>query len=245
MQKNGKSGCRSVPAGANTATPATDASRNIVPWGVLIGGEELHNNHHAFATSAKLSNKWFEFDIGWLYIRILEMLGLARVKKVRMDIGHVAVFRAIVHAAATGPELEAELFEALQRKDLPALRGLTRRLDAKTRAALLLLPELYGGAEVLALAETKLPAIAALKGALVTLRAAVEESYDARLDVYPLGATDGALTAGDAIVVRKVGRWTSKDIHDRLFPDGPPAAPDLAALKEGIERHVRTKHGRR
>ena len=61
---------------------APDASRNIVPWGILIGGEELHNNHHAFATSAKLSNKWYEFDIGWLYIRILQSLGLATVKKV-------------------------------------------------------------------------------------------------------------------------------------------------------------------
>ncbi|MCK9381531.1 MAG: fatty acid desaturase [Sulfuritalea sp.] len=59
-----------------------DASTNFFPFGILIGGEELHNNHHAFATSAKLSNKWYEFDIGWLYIRLMEMLGLARVKKV-------------------------------------------------------------------------------------------------------------------------------------------------------------------
>jgi stearoyl-CoA desaturase (delta-9 desaturase) len=59
-----------------------DASTNIVPWGILIGGEELHNNHHAFASSARLSSKWYEFDIGWLYIRILETLGLATVKKV-------------------------------------------------------------------------------------------------------------------------------------------------------------------
>ena len=58
-----------------------DASTNIVPWGILIGGEELHNNHHTYATSAKLSNKWWEFDIGWGYIRALEMLGLAKVKK--------------------------------------------------------------------------------------------------------------------------------------------------------------------
>jgi stearoyl-CoA desaturase (delta-9 desaturase) len=59
-----------------------DASTNIVPWGILIGGEELHNNHHAYASSAKLSSKWYEFDIGWLYIRILSVLGLATVKKV-------------------------------------------------------------------------------------------------------------------------------------------------------------------
>jgi len=58
-----------------------DASTNIVPWGILIGGEELHNNHHAFASSAKLSTKWYEFDIGWMYIRILQALGLASVKK--------------------------------------------------------------------------------------------------------------------------------------------------------------------
>jgi stearoyl-CoA desaturase (delta-9 desaturase) len=62
----------------NWATP--DASTNIMPFGLLIGGEELHNNHHAYPTSAKLSNKWYEVDIGWLYIRILEGLGLARVK---------------------------------------------------------------------------------------------------------------------------------------------------------------------
>jgi stearoyl-CoA desaturase (delta-9 desaturase) len=59
-----------------------DASTNIVPIGILIGGEELHNNHHAYAASAKLSNKWYEFDIGWLYIRLMAALGLARVKKV-------------------------------------------------------------------------------------------------------------------------------------------------------------------
>ena len=61
---------------------AADASTNIVPWGILIGGEELHNNHHSHATSAKLSSKWYEFDIGWMYICILETLGLAMVKKV-------------------------------------------------------------------------------------------------------------------------------------------------------------------
>ena len=59
-----------------------DASTNIVPVGILIGGEELHNNHHAFPASAKLSYKWYEFDLGWGYIRMLEILGLARVKRV-------------------------------------------------------------------------------------------------------------------------------------------------------------------
>ena len=59
----------------------SDAATNIIPFGILIGGEELHNNHHTYATSAKLSSKWYEIDIGWAYIRALEMLGLAKVKK--------------------------------------------------------------------------------------------------------------------------------------------------------------------
>jgi len=63
----------------NYASP--DTSTNIVPWGIVIGGEELHNNHHAHGASAKFSAKWYEFDLGWAYIRTLEMLGLATVKK--------------------------------------------------------------------------------------------------------------------------------------------------------------------
>ncbi len=59
-----------------------DQSINIVPCGILIGGEELHNNHHEYPTSAKFSVKWWEFDVGWLYIRIFETLGLAKVKDV-------------------------------------------------------------------------------------------------------------------------------------------------------------------
>jgi stearoyl-CoA desaturase (Delta-9 desaturase) len=60
---------------------APDASSNIVPWGIVVGGEELHNNHHTYPTSAKFSVKPFEFDIGWGYVRALQMLGLAQVRK--------------------------------------------------------------------------------------------------------------------------------------------------------------------
>ncbi len=63
-------------------TGVVDSSRNISPWGILIGGEELHNNHHAHELSAKLSVKWYEFDIGWLYIRIFQICGLiASIRK--------------------------------------------------------------------------------------------------------------------------------------------------------------------
>lgn len=57
-----------------------DASRNISPWGIIIGGEELHNNHHLAPASAKLSAKSWEFDLGWFYIRTLSLLGLAKVR---------------------------------------------------------------------------------------------------------------------------------------------------------------------
>ncbi len=82
-----------------------DASTNLLPWGIFIGGEELHNNHHAYATSAKLSSKWYEIDIGWLYIRILASVGLAQVKKiapqVRLDISKTACDLETLQAVIT------------------------------------------------------------------------------------------------------------------------------------------------
>ena len=70
---------------------APDASTNISPWGILIAGEELHNNHHTYPTSAKLSVKPYEFDIGWMYISLMQRVGLARVKKIppRLALGDV------------------------------------------------------------------------------------------------------------------------------------------------------------
>ena len=102
---------------------------------------------------------------------LCQALAVAGVRGARMDVGHVAVFRSLVQAAKLHHELEVELFEALQKKDVPGLKALTRKLDAKTRAALLLLPELYGGADVLDLAEKKLPKLPDLHKALATLRA--------------------------------------------------------------------------
>ena len=57
-----------------------DRSRNIVPWGIVIGGEELHNNHHLDPAGARLSRRWFEFDIGWMYINIFSSFGLLKVR---------------------------------------------------------------------------------------------------------------------------------------------------------------------
>ncbi len=70
---------------------ATDASTNLVPWGLVIGGEELHNNHHTYPTSAKFSVKRYEFDIGWAYIRLMQAVGWAKVKKMppKLRLGEV------------------------------------------------------------------------------------------------------------------------------------------------------------
>ena len=82
-----------------------DASTNLIPWGILIGGEELHNNHHAYATSAKLSTRPYEFDIGWMYIRTLQACGLALAKKlppqVRLDTSKTICDAATLQAVIT------------------------------------------------------------------------------------------------------------------------------------------------
>jgi ATP phosphoribosyltransferase regulatory subunit len=110
-----------------------------------------------------------EADVEMLEL-LCRALELARVRNARVDIGHVAVFRALAHLVKAGPEREAELFEALQRKDVPALKSLTRKFPAKGRDALLLLPNLYGDAKVLDEAEARLPKIAEIARALGTLR---------------------------------------------------------------------------
>ena len=70
---------------------APDASTNVSPWGIVIAGEELHNNHHTYPTSAKLSVKPYEFDIGWMYITLLKTAGLATVKKTPPKLGFGAI----------------------------------------------------------------------------------------------------------------------------------------------------------
>ncbi|PCI38983.1 MAG: acyl-CoA desaturase [Thiotrichales bacterium] len=82
-----------------------DASRNIVPWGILIAGEELHNNHHAYANSAKLSLKWWEVDVGWMYIKTMSLIGLAKVKYLPPKV--------VTHKKATSHEINLETVKAI------------------------------------------------------------------------------------------------------------------------------------
>jgi len=134
-----------------------DASTNILPWGILIGGEELHNNHHAFPSSAKLSSKPWELDLGWVYLRGLAALGLARIRRVAPELEVVPgkplvdmdTLRAVVvsrmHVLARytqevmTPVTRAELCRSSRecsrqaRRQWRLLRRQRRRLDARAR----------------------------------------------------------------------------------------------------------------
>jgi stearoyl-CoA desaturase (delta-9 desaturase) len=118
-----------------------DASTNIVPWGILIGGEELHNNHHAYASSARFSNRWFEFDIGWVYIRTMQLLGLAHVKKVaptiKLDNAKTHCDLATVQAVITHRyEVVAKYAHTLRQTCADEIGQLKARAVSVDRAAL-------------------------------------------------------------------------------------------------------------
>ncbi|MFG6461502.1 acyl-CoA desaturase [Roseateles sp. DXS20W] len=105
---------------------APDASTNVSPWGILIGGEELHNNHHTYPTSAKFSVKKYEFDIGWGYIRAMEMIGWAKVRKTapKLSLGEVK------------PAADARTLEALIANRYEVMANYARDLKAACAAEL-------------------------------------------------------------------------------------------------------------
>jgi len=103
---------------------APDASTNVSPWGIIIGGEELHNNHHTYPTSAKFSVKKYEFDIGWMYIRMFERLGWAKVRKVppKLRLGEVQ------------PVADEKTLEALIANRYEVMAGYARELRRACKA---------------------------------------------------------------------------------------------------------------
>ncbi|MBV9575909.1 MAG: fatty acid desaturase [Gammaproteobacteria bacterium] len=115
-----------------------DASRNIVPLGVFIGGEELHNNHHAFASSAKFSTKWWEVDSGWFVIRLLQLFHLAKPKRIVQKPKTLLTKNAI--DTDTLKAFIAYRFQLLSRYSrevvLPALREEKRQASKKSRVLL-------------------------------------------------------------------------------------------------------------
>ncbi len=111
---------------------APDASTNLSPWGIIIGGEELHNNHHTYPTSAKLSVKPYEFDIGWLYIRLLDIVGLATVKKTPPKL----------HYADTPAVADERTLEALIANRYEVMAGFACQLQATVKQEVASLPKL-------------------------------------------------------------------------------------------------------
>jgi ATP phosphoribosyltransferase regulatory subunit len=142
-------------------------------------------------------------------------LGAAELRDVRLDVGHVGVFRALVRSAQVDPELEAELLSVLQRKDRPGLGALVARMEPRIASALELLPELYGGAEVLDEAERRLPADPAVRSALHTLRQLIADNSmaigidlaDLRGYHYHSGVVFAAYTAGVPSAIALGGRY--------------------------------------
>jgi stearoyl-CoA desaturase (delta-9 desaturase) len=167
-----------------------DESRNIVPWGILIGGEELHNNHHAFPTSAKLSLKWYEFDIGWAYIRLLEKCGLAKVKRV-------------------APRLVAAKLPA---SDLDALNSIiAHRFEIATRFARAMKRSCYAELRRLASggAEKTLPARRVVRDWLLGMESRLTAVERARMEA---AAKSSALLAKVAATRRElVSLWEDRD----------------------------------
>jgi len=115
---------------------SADTSTNLVPWGLVIGGEELHNNHHAYGSSAKFSSRWWEFDLGWTYIRVLAFLRLATVRKVapRLHLEnakptpdlttlHAVITHRYAVATSYGRELKALLVAEIAKLRERAQRG--------------------------------------------------------------------------------------------------------------------------
>lgn len=95
-----------------------DNARNISPLGIIIGGEELHNNHHTYPNSAKLSRRWYEVDIGWGYIRLFQLFGLARPKG----------FRPVVHWVPGKQEVDVETVQAIANNRFDILRQYRKRV---------------------------------------------------------------------------------------------------------------------
>ncbi len=134
-----------------------DASTNLSPWGILIGGEELHNNHHTYPTSAKFSVKPYEFDMGWVYIRLMQAVGWATVKKVppKLQLGDVK------------PVADEKTLEALIANRYEVMAGYARGLRQACRAEMAALQARQADASVLQAARRwlhrdaeKVPAVA-------------------------------------------------------------------------------------
>jgi ATP phosphoribosyltransferase regulatory subunit len=192
---------------------------------------------------------------------LMKALGAAEIDRCYLEIGHVAIFRSVIRRGRVAAELEAELFRATQAKDLPALRDLVRGLAPTTHRALMTLPELYGGAEIIARARRLLPDYPEIRAALADLRALSRELRDvARIRCFDLaelrgyhyhsGVVFAAYAEGWSNALARGGRYDevgkafgrarpatgfSMDLRElsSASPNGPARAAVLAPYRRG------------
>jgi ATP phosphoribosyltransferase regulatory subunit len=176
---------------------------------------------------------------------MLKSLAVAGVADIHLDLGHVGIFRSLIQVGNIGPELELELFQALQAKDVPTVRELTTALDRQIAEALLLLPELYGEAGVLQRAERHLPPLPQIAGALADLRTLAAEVgnmvnsqcfdlADLRGYHYHSGTVFAAYSSGVANAIALGGRY---DEVGKAFGRARPAtgfSMDLRAIASAL-----------
>jgi len=171
---------------------------------------------------------------------MLDALTAAGIDDLHLDLGHVGLFRALAMRAGVQPDLESELFLTLQRKDVPALRGLTRELSAEMRDALLALPELYGDTSVLKAARKRLPAWPEVTHCLDQLQTIVNglgprvgtllvDLAELRGYHYHSGVVFAAYAAGSANAVALGGRY---DEVGKAFGRARPATGFSMDLRE-------------
>jgi ATP phosphoribosyltransferase regulatory subunit len=174
---------------------------------------------------------------------MMKALAVARVRDAYLDIGHVAIFRCLVRRAGLEADRESELFRAMQAKDVPGLKALTRKLESRTAAALSALPALYGGPEVIAAARKKLPDHLEIRSALADLGALSEHLRDvARIRCFDLaelrgyhyhsGVVFAAYAGGSANALALGGRY---DEVGKAFGRARPATGFSMDLRELVQ----------
>ena len=215
------------------------------PAGLMRTREPLQIGAELYGHSSLES----DLEVQRLMLQSLALLGIGGV---HLDLGHVAVFRALVQGAGIGEELEAALFSALQSKDVPALGGLVEGLPKTTQDALLALPQLYGGAEVLQRARQLLPDIEEIRAALDQLQRAMEALQPLAADIgidlaelrgyhYHSGMVFAAYHAGSHDAIALGGRY---DDVGKSFGRARPAtgfSMDLRQLHGLLEKQTMTK----
>ena len=215
------------------------------PAGLMRTREPLQIGAELYGHSSLES----DLEVQRLMLQSLALLGIGGV---HLDLGHVAVFRALVQGAGIGEELEAALFSALQSKDVPALGGLVEGLPKTTQDALLALPQLYGGAEVLQRARQLLPDIEEIRAALDQLQRAMEALQPLAADIgidlaelrgyhYHSGMVFAAYHAGSHDAIALGGRY---DDVGKSFGRARPAtgfSMDLRQLHGLLEKQAMTK----